>query len=112
MVGKQPILAHVERYEKLVGDYDAIEQLIRMGFYIQINAASVLGKSGRKVKKFTQKLLQNGQVDFIGSDAHGIKHRRPVLSECAAYIRKKWGDDYVNELLVQNPWKMLSGKYL
>lgn len=112
MVGKRPILAHVERYEKLTGDYDAVEQLIRMGFYIQVNASSVLGKSGRRVKNFTKKLLQNGQVDFIASDAHGIRHRRPMLGECAAYIRKKWGDDYVDELLIRNPKKMLSGKYL
>lgn len=31
MAGRLPILAHAERYETLVGDYDAIEELIRMG---------------------------------------------------------------------------------
>lgn len=112
MAGYNPILAHVERYENLVGNYEEILHLIRMGIYIQINASSVVGKGGRKIKKFCKKLLDQDLVHFIGTDAHGTEHRRPVLSECAAYITRKWGRDYTEQLLIDNPGRMVKGEYI
>lgn len=112
MAGFNPILAHVERYEALMGNYEEILHLIRMGIYIQVNASSVIGKSGHKVKVFIKKLLERDMVHFIGTDAHGIEHRRPQLKECANYITRKWGKDYTELLLEENPRRMLNGEYI
>ena len=112
MAGYNPILAHVERYEALNGNLDEILHLIRMGIYIQVNASSVIGKSGRKTKNFVKKLLERDMVHFIGTDAHGIEHRRPVLSECASYITRKWGQEYTELLLKEYPQRMLNDEYI
>ncbi len=112
MLGKQPILAHMERYKTLVGDYQAVESLVHMGFYMQINTSAVTGKDGFRIKQFVKKLLSYELVHLIGTDAHGAERRRPAMKECAAYIEKKWGRDYAQELLVRNPEKVLRGEYL
>lgn len=111
MGGKWPILAHVERYEALMGNYKAIEEMISMGFQMQVNTSAVVGKDGMRVKRFVKKLLDYELVRFIGTDAHGAKHRRPLMRECADYITKKWGADYTEELLIRNPEKLVQGQH-
>lgn len=111
MGGKWPILAHVERYEALVGNYEAIEEIISMGIQMQVNTSAIVGKDGLRIKRFAKKLLDYEMVRFIGTDAHGAKHRRPQMKECADYITKKWGADYTEELLIQNPEKLVRGQH-
>lgn len=111
MGGKWPILAHVERYEALVGNYEAIEEMISMGIQMQVNTSAIVGKDGLRIKRFAKKLLDYEMVRFIGTDAHGAKHRRPLMKECADYITKKWGADYTEELLIQNPEKLVRGQH-
>ena len=112
MAGKQPILAHAERYRELLGNYDAIEKFIQMGFYIQVNASAVAGQEGFRIKQFVKKLLDYEMVHLIGTDAHDPQHRKPAIRDCATYIERKWGSDYVEELLVHNPDVLLKGFYL
>lgn len=110
--GLIPIIAHVERYECLLEDVDRIEELREMGAVIQVNASSVLGEVGRTVKKYTKKLLKHGLVDVVATDAHSAGTRAPRISECADYIRKKFGQDYAEDLLIYNPERIIEGRYL
>jgi protein-tyrosine phosphatase len=107
LAGFRPILAHVERYQELHKDYDSISELIDSGVCIQVNAGSIAGKDGLRIAFFVHKLLAYEMVHLIGSDAHDDTRRSPVLSECAAYIRKKYGDSYVRQLMWDNPVRML-----
>ena len=106
--GYKPIIAHAERYESVMGDLDFAEELSDMGALIQVNADSVIGKDGRKVKKFCLKLMQNDLLDFVGSDAHNLSDRPPRLAECAAYIEKKMGEAYCDKIMSQNPLKIIN----
>ncbi len=106
--GYTPVLAHVERYAEMVGNYDVIEEIIKRGGFIQVNASSITGKLGLKVKKFTKMLMKYDMLHFVGSDAHNTKDRSPDLESCAAYIEKKFGAEYRDELLINNPKKYLN----
>lgn len=86
--GYRPVLAHVERYEKMNGRTDRVADLIEMGCYIQINAGSVMGAFGLGTKGFTRKLLAMDLVHFVASDAHDLGKRSPDMRECGYYIRK------------------------
>ena len=105
--GYNPILAHIERYACLVKHSEYIEELIEMGAYMQVNAATVLGKMGFSGKRFCKKLLQEHFVHFIASDAHDLQKRKPNLQECKKYVEKKVGIEYANEIFVENPQLML-----
>lgn len=111
-VGAVPILAHVERYECLYENTDRVPELWESGVYFQANASGVLGDHGKQEKKFLKRLLKAGLIQLIGSDAHDSKARRPILSECAAYVQKKYGEETMRECFMENPEKILSNRSL
>ena len=105
--GYRPIVAHVERYF-CCQEPERILELKKLGAQIQVNADSVLGYEGHKIKKFCAGLMKYYLVDFIGSDAHNLEGRKMNLGKCATYVRKKMGQDYAEEIFVDNPrriWK-------
>ena len=105
--GYRPIVAHVERYF-CCQEPERIQELKKLGAQIQINADSVLGYEGHTIKKFCAGLMKDDLVDFIGSDAHNLEGRKMNLGKCAIYVRKKMGQDYAEEIFVDNPrriWK-------
>lgn len=110
--GYRPILAHVERYGSLSGKPDWVEELIRMGSCIQVNAGSVMGKSGLGAKQFTRRLLKEGLVHFVATDAHNADKRKPELSDCGGYISRKYGVDYAVRLLYGNPMHVIKNEYI
>lgn len=105
--GYRPIVAHVERYF-CCQEPERIQKLKKLGAQIQINADSVLGYEGHTIKKFCAGLMKDDLVDFIESDAHNLEGRKMNLGKCATYVRKKMGQDYAEEIFVDNPrriWK-------
>lgn len=110
--GYSPILAHIERYPDLLKNIKMIEEIIKRGAYIQVNASSVTGTLGTGVKRAILKLMKKNMVHFIGTDAHSNRTRAPYLKECAEYITKKFGNEYTDRLLIRNPRKMLNNEYI
>lgn len=106
--GYIPVIAHAERYQCLLSAPERCMELKQMGVLIQINADSVLGKEGFKAKLFCRKLLKNGGVHFIASDAHGIKERQNHLGESYFYIKRKYGREYAEHIFCKNPEKIIS----
>lgn len=111
--GYTPIIAHCERYNCLHAPMKKIHaknisHLIEMGAYMQVNASSVFGRGA----KFIEKLIDNDYLHFIATDAHSLGHRNVYWDECITHLRKKYNDEYLTWLLIENPKKMLSGEYL
>lgn len=62
------VLAHPERYTYLqTSDYNRLKQ---MGVRFQLNILSPTGYYGEKAKITSQKLLEMGYYDYLGSDLH------------------------------------------
>lgn len=108
-MGYQPIIAHVERYECMVRHPEYVTELKQMGAGIQINAGSITGETGWKVKRLAHKLLQRRLVDYVGTDAHSCKGRTPSISKCADLLYKKFDSDYADAILYGNAEKNLLG---
>ena len=72
-----PILAHPERYHsiKTIKEY---KELKNKGFYLQLNALSLLGHYGPEVKQKAKKILQEGLYDFVATDAHHLQHLKTL----------------------------------
>lgn len=100
--GFVPILAHVDRYEVFRKQPKLVDEVLDMGGMIQLNADSVLGENGFWVKRFCHRLLKNGCVQFIASDAHDITHRSSNLSKCYSYVKKKYGSADADALFRRN----------
>lgn len=110
--GCHPILAHVERYSRVCTGTAGVEDLIELGAYIQVNAGSIMGAFGLPARLFTRKLLSRRLVHFVATDAHDMGKRPPELSECAAWIGKKYGEDYRQKLFYENPMHVIRNEYL
>lgn len=103
----QPIIAHAERYPALNKDPEIVASLVEMGVYIQINAESILGKNGFFTKRFCRKIMEWDLLHFIGSDAHDMMQRKPMIGQCTEYLEKKMGQDYVKKILMEHPHKLI-----
>lgn len=106
--GYIPILAHVERYGEIVAHISYVEELSEMGCLIQVNASSIMGKYGFGISHLTKKLLKKELVDFVATDAHDAGSRAPELLECRNYITRKFGEEYSDRVLYDNPLKVIN----
>ena len=73
----RPIIAHVERYQSLVKREDRIEEMLRMKALLQMNISSVEGGFLNESKRWCRKLLKDGYITFLGTDAHNVDSRAP-----------------------------------
>lgn len=102
-----PIIAHIERYECFLKDFDKVWEITERGALVQVNANSVMGGHGRLEKSFCKKLLKAELVDFVATDAHRDNTRKPEIRECVDYIQKKYGEDYARFIFQINPRKVI-----
>jgi protein-tyrosine phosphatase len=102
-----PILAHVERYEKIVNDINNIYEYINAGALIQINVSSITGKSGKQIQNICDILIRNNMVYFVATDAHSSNSRNPILNKAYEYIKDKIGKEKSKEIFYENPQKLI-----
>ncbi len=101
-MGFEPILAHVERYECMLRDIKNVQELARKDINMQVNASSLTGALGAKVKKAVIKMLDEGYIDFIGTDAHDTGRRSPQMSKCIKVLSRRYENEDVDDLVCSN----------
>lgn len=101
-MGYSPVIAHVERYECMVKHPEYAGELHSMGVKIQVNASSVMGEIGWRIKHYIKRLMKDHIVDYVGTDAHRSEGRAPYIDACAEYLYKKFDTQYVNDILYEN----------
>ncbi len=110
--GFMPIIAHVERYENVFNSRDNMEELRNVGAYMQVNSKSVAGQGGffrgRKVLKY----IREGYIDFIATDAHSTGRRAPEIEGCLNVLRKKFDNDTIRKLMIENPKRVIENKLI
>ena len=92
--GIQIVLAHIERYLRLQ-ERSVWERLRENGIQMQSNASFFTSFT---TKRKAIALLGNGNIQFVGSDCHNMTSRSPQIGKAYEVIRKKLGDDYVNQM--------------
>lgn len=97
--GLVPIIAHPERYQFFISEYDAIDKLSEMGVLFQINSGSAAGMFGYKVRVFAERMINTGYADFVGSDAHDLIMRNTDMGFCFS----NYSDD-VNMALLEKAY--------
>jgi len=74
VAGYTPVLAHPERYMYMHNDFSKYERLKDLGVLFQVNIPSLGGFYSKPVQKAAEKIAQASLIDFIGSDAHHMRH--------------------------------------
>ena len=98
--GYKPVLAHFERYGFLFGSIEMAQKWREKGVYIQMNLNSLTGHYGPQVREQAEKLVDSGELDFIGSDCHRIEHLMLLEKNLSLpYIHKLADLDLKNQSL-------------
>lgn len=93
--GYIPVLAHVERYEKI-----GVMELLKyreLGVKLQMNISSCNSLKGNLLK-----LLKNGKIDFLGSDAHGYGKRTYSLKDEMDSLKNSLGENKLRRIISLN----------
>jgi protein-tyrosine phosphatase len=72
--GYTPVLAHPERYTYYYQDPSIYKKLVDQGCELQVNVLSLGGYYGEPVHKMAIRLLKQGLITFLGTDAHKMQH--------------------------------------
>ncbi len=76
--GFKVILAHPERYTYWFNDFAKYEDLKDRGVFFQLNTVSLAGHYPEPVRKFAEKLIEKGMIDFIGTDMHNMNYMKSL----------------------------------
>lgn len=68
--GVQPILAHAERYNRIIRNPDEIHDFIEMGFLIQVDIRSFSTQAHKAIRKAAYRLLETDCVHLVATDVH------------------------------------------
>jgi protein-tyrosine phosphatase len=84
--GLSVVLAHPERNAEVQERPELLEPLVERGVLVQLTAASVDGRLGRRPRDSAKALLERGTVHLLASDAHAANVREGRLGAAAAAV--------------------------
>ena len=87
--GITPVLAHPERNAEVQADLQRIVPLVRSGALIQVTAASIDGRVGRRAQACGLELIEYGLAQLIASDAHHASVRAVGMAAAAKVLRNE-----------------------
>jgi protein-tyrosine phosphatase len=98
-----PILTHPERLKWISSYYQTIQRLACAGVWMQITAGSLAGAFGRNARYWAERMLDEGYVHILATDAHDVNHRPPNLSQGRLLAAKRVGDVEAQHLVITRP---------
>jgi protein-tyrosine phosphatase len=107
LAGFVPILTHPERLNWIESRYGIIQTLAERGVWMQITSGSLLGKFGRRARYWAERMLSEGLVHIIATDAHDNIKRPPDLFEGRHAVEKLVDSETVEHLFVTHPTSIL-----
>ncbi len=105
----RPILAHPERYSYVHVHPHIVKEFIDRDVLVQVNASSLLGYHGKKVKEISWRLLYKGYAHFVASDDH-CRHSDYILKKAYYKVADKIDEITANLLFYENPIKVYNNE--
>jgi protein-tyrosine phosphatase len=107
--GIVPVIAHPERNGDVQADPRLLVPLVESGSLVQLTAASLDGRLGRRARACAQRLLELELVHLLASDAHAPAVRSAGLAAARRAVRD---DDLGAWLTEEVPAALVEGRRL
>jgi protein-tyrosine phosphatase len=107
VAGYVPILTHPERLSWVPQRYEMIKRLVRGGVWMQITAGSFAGAFGRNALYWAERMLDDGCVHLVASDAHDVERRPPDLAAGRDFVARRVGAEEAQYVVVTRPMGIL-----
>lgn len=101
--GYVPIITHPERLAWMNDHYHKLLQVVEAGSWVQMTAGSLTGRFGNRSKYLSEKMLDDGIVHLLATDAHNLKNRPPLLAEGEHAAVKYAGAEEARRLVWDRP---------
>lgn len=102
-----PIITHPERLRWIESQYELVVHLVRLGALVQLTASSITGGFGKRPQYWSERMLDEGIVDIVATDAHSTKGRPPILSAARDAVAARLGEDEALEMVHNRPARVL-----
>jgi protein-tyrosine phosphatase len=103
------VLAHPERNGEVQAQPERLRPLVERGLLVQVTAAAVDGRLGRRARDTALLLVERGLAHMVASDAHTADVRAVGMAEAAQAV----GDESLGRWLTADvPAALLSGNPL
>ncbi|EUJ32298.1 protein tyrosine-phosphatase [Listeria floridensis FSL S10-1187] len=99
MKGYIPVIAHPERNVEIKRNYELLYEFVESGSLGQLTWGSYSGRFGKKIKKFSEQLLEANLVHFMATDAHFYERRSMEISKPLHDLRRDIGREGTGLLL-------------
>lgn len=108
--GMMPIIAHPERNMGIVQKPERAYDFVQRGALLQMNAGSITGLYGARVRDTATILLNSNLIHFVGSDGHNTR-RRPIKMRAPwDAVVEGWGEERAKLIFIENSRKAIAGK--
>jgi len=108
--GYVPVLTHPERLSWITSQYGLISRLVRSGVWMQVTAGSLAGAFGRNAQYWAERMLDEGKVHFLATDAHDTQRRPPDLARGYELARRRVGTQEAEHLVFTRPRGVLANQ--
>jgi protein-tyrosine phosphatase len=110
VAGYVPILTHPERLTWIKSHYDTIARLATGGVLMQITAGSLAGAFGRNARYWGERMLAQGYVHILATDAHDTERRPPNLGLGRDIAARSVGIEEASKMVFYRPHAILSNQ--
>jgi protein-tyrosine phosphatase len=108
--GYVPILTHPERLSWIESHYKIIQGLARSGVWMQLTADSLTGRFGRRARYWSERMLDEGLIEVMATDAHDTESRPPRLAEARDLVAKRWNEEKAQDLVLARPLDVVQNR--
>lgn len=108
--GFVPVVTHPERLTWIESHYDIFRRMAKAGIWMQLTAGAITGRFGRKPQFWAEKMLDEGLVAIIATDAHRADKRPPLLAEARDAAARRVGDAEATHMVLTRPQGILDNR--
>ncbi|MBK7472282.1 MAG: capsular biosynthesis protein [Betaproteobacteria bacterium] len=107
MAGYVPVITHPERLTWIEANYEVFKRVALRGAWMQVTSGSLTGRFGDGAKYWGERMLDEGLVHILATDAHSINRRAPLLAEGVRVAEKYVGNEEAHRLVFERPRAIL-----
>ncbi len=104
-----PVIVHPERNRVIQRDPARLYRLVELGALTQITGASLTGRFGNEIRKFSIMLLEHHLAHVLATDAHSPDSRAPKLAEASREAERILGAEMADRMVRDNPRRIIDG---
>ena len=107
VAGHVPVITHPERLTWTHDHYAVFARMARNGAWMQVTSGSLVGRFGHAAQRLGERMLDDGLVHILATDAHDLRRRPPLLAEGRERAARHVGDVEALHMVSTRPRGML-----